>query len=73
MSMLVFLQSNHVSASTRYSPIHYRHITMFVFFHVFLCSLVVPCVLTSPPLRVGVTTLCNIEVSKGSLLLLFYM
>jgi len=36
-----------------------RNISIFVFFHVFVCSLLLPCMLWSTALRVGVKTLYN--------------
>jgi len=36
---------------------YYRHISIFMFFHVFVCSLLLPHVLTSIALRVGVKAL----------------
>jgi len=38
---------------------YYRHISIFVFFRVFVCSLLLPCVLKSTALLAGVKALYN--------------
>jgi len=50
--MLLFHQSNRVSAIMR-MLYYYRRISIFVFFHVFVCSLLLSCMLESTALRVG--------------------
>jgi len=58
--MLVFLQTNRVSAIYAYASFYYHH--MVIFFHAFVCFLLVPCMLKFTPLRVGVkryTTVFN--------------
>jgi len=57
--MLVeFHQSNCASAMKRMF-FYYRHVPIFVFFRVFVCSLLLPCTLKSSALRVGVKALYN--------------
>jgi len=46
VSVLVFLQSNDVSVTYEYAFFYYRHISMFVFFHAYVGSMLVSCVLT---------------------------
>jgi len=50
--MLVFHKS-HCASVIKRLLFYYRHIFTFVFFHVFACSLLLPCMLTSTALRVG--------------------
>ena len=72
--LLVLHQSNRVSALKRVF-FYYRHISMPVFFHVYMCYLLLPCMLESIALRVGMKTLyCTIQYSFGLQLpnLLFY-
>jgi len=55
--MLVFHQSKYISAIKRIL-FYYRHVYILVFFHVFMCSLLLRCMLKkSSALRVGVKTL----------------
>jgi len=56
--MLVFHQSNCAGAIKR-MIFCYRHISIFMLFHVFVCSLLLPCMLKSTALRVGVQMLYN--------------
>jgi len=56
--VLVFHQSKSISAIKRIL-IYYRHACILVFFHVFVCSLLMRCMLKSSSLRVGVKTLYN--------------
>jgi len=51
--MLVLHQSKYVSA-IECMPSSNRHLSIFVFFHVFVCSLLLPCMLKSSRLRMGV-------------------
>jgi len=54
--MLVFDQSNRVGVIKRMLFYH-RHISVLVFFQIFVCSLLLACILESIALRVGVKTL----------------
>jgi len=51
-------QSNCASAIKR-MLFYYGHISIFVFFYVFVCSLLLTCMLKSTALRVGMKTLYN--------------
>jgi len=65
-SRLTFHQSNCASAIKR-KLFYYRHVSIFVFFHVFLCSLLLPCMLESSALRVGEKMLhntCNYQIER---------
>ena len=63
-------QSNCVSASKR-MLFYYRHISIFVFFHVFECSLLLPCMLKSYALCVGMKMLYNTIPLRMNLFNLF--
>jgi len=56
--MLVIRQGKCVSAIKRVL-FCYHKVSIFVFFHVFLCSLLLPCMLKSTALRVEVKALYN--------------
>jgi len=56
--MLVFHQSKGISTVKR-TRFYHRHVYILVFFHVFVFSLSLPCMLKSSALRVGVRTFYN--------------
>jgi len=58
--MLVFHQINWVSAIKRV-PFYYCHIPIFVFFYVFVSSLLLSCMLKYSALRVSVQMLYNTQ------------
>jgi len=67
--MLVFDQNNRVGVIKRMLFYH-RHISVLVFFQIFVCSLLLACILESIALRVGVKTLYHtiqtvIELSES--------